>query len=154
METILYLLLTKKIKMTKRNIRLEPGDKIVSPLFASGVSKHHAVYLGADHFGRNWVAENSYGKGVRLVDAKEYFSRTRMISRIERFIGTEAQRQTLLRRAARMQGCEYSLLEYNCEHFANELIHGEAESKQVKNAVMCVLLILLALGIYNAVKYG
>jgi hypothetical protein len=140
--------------MKMSNIGIEPGDRIITPLFTTGLSKHHAVYLGADQFGQNWVAENSYGKGVRVVDAKEYFSRTRMITRIEKFIGTEAQKRTLLYRAAKMQGYDYDLLDYNCEHFANELIYGTSESKQVKNAVMLAIVILLALGVYNVVKYG
>jgi hypothetical protein len=33
---------------------LETGDRIVEPLFQTGLTKHHVVFLGTDDIGLEW----------------------------------------------------------------------------------------------------
>lgn len=127
--------------------QLQAGDRIIEPLFKTGLTKHHAIYLGNDANGIEWIAENHKLHGVRIVDASIYFQKIKKISRIEKFNGTDEQRRTIVKKALSLAGKPYNLINYNCEHFANEVITGRSESKQVLAALASFVL-----GLFFAVR--
>jgi len=118
--------------------QLKPGDRIVTPLFQTQVSKHHIIYAGRDEVGRDWFIENRVFHGVRLFGLEEFQTIAKAISRIERFPGNEFQREMAVRRAMNLIGKSYNLVSYNCEHFANEVQCGVAKSDQVATAALCL----------------
>ena len=124
---------------------LQPADRIVEPLFQTGVTKHHSIYLGEDFSGQEWIAENHKIKGVQIITAKGFFSPTKQIARIEKFNGSNQARKEAVQRALQLAGKPYNLLNYNCEHYANEVLTGRPESKQVTNAFVG-LFVLIVLG--------
>lgn len=124
---------------------LQPADRIVEPLFQTGVTKHYSIYLGEDFSGQEWIAENHKTKGVQIIPAKNFFSQTKQIVRIEKFNGSNQARKEAIQRALRLAGKPYNLLNYNCEHYANEVLTGRPESKQVTNAFVG-LFALIVLG--------
>jgi hypothetical protein len=121
---------------------LECCDRIVEPLFQTGLSKHHSIFLGADNHGRELVAENNKLLGVRLVNASDYFSNIKAIDRVEKFLGSEAERKTAFERALSLIGRPYDLFKYNCEHYANEVQTGKPISLQVRNFFIIVAIIM------------
>jgi len=123
---------------------LKPGDQLVESIFATGLTKHFAVYLGRLSDGQEWIAENHHHTGgVRLVTVRDYAAGERSLVRIDRFSGTEQERHQVILRALRLAGKSYDLVQYNCEHFATEVTTGLAESKQVRNVVGGLVLLLL-----------
>lgn len=122
---------------------LEPGDGIVEPLFQTGLSMHHAIYLGSDDRGIELIAENHKSFGVRVVEANTFFRTVKRIERITKFIGTAAQRKLAIERALALRGRPYDLLGYNCEHYANEVQSGSPTSAQVRNGVFLFFLIII-----------
>lgn len=123
---------------------LRPGDQLVEAVFATSLTKHFAVYLGSLSDGQEWIAENHHHTaGVRLVTVREYAASGRSLVRVDRFTGNEQQRQQAVRRALQLAGKPYDLLLYNCEHFATEVTTGLAESRQVRNVIGGLLLLLL-----------
>lgn len=129
-----------------KKYNLLPGDDITESIFWTGLSKHHAIYLGVDPSGVEWVAENHKFVGVRLVKACDYFNASKKYTVIT-FKGTNLQREAAVKRALDKVGAPYSLVNYNCEHYASYVQTGNAESTQVKNvfaiAVAAVIVILL-----------
>ena len=126
---------------------LKSGDRIVESLFQTGITKHHAIYLGSDAKGQEWIAENKKFEGVRIVPAKEYFKSAGKIDRVERFDGNNKERKNVVQRAFQLAGRPYDLVQYNCEHYANEVLTGKIESRQVTvffTVVAALLLIRLA----------
>ena len=109
---------------------LKPADRIVAPLFQTGLTKHHAIFLGTDRHGQEWIAENHYTEGVRIISASTFF-KTNKIDRVERFKGNLYERRIALEKARRLVGKSYNLLSYNCEHYANEVLNGKVESQQI-----------------------
>lgn len=130
--------------------QLQTGDQIIEPLFSTGLTKHHAIYLGHDLNNVEWIAENHNVFGVRIIDANTYFQNVRRISRIDRFQGTLQQRQAIVQKALSLVGKPYNLITYNCEHFVNEVIHGKSESKQILNAFGGLALGLVFVGIFSS----
>jgi uncharacterized protein YycO len=123
--------------------RLQPADRIIEPIFQTGVSKHHAIYLGRDYNGVEWIAENDKFKGVRRVKANEYFSKGKLI-KVKRFQGNYNQRIVAVERALNQLGKPYDLIDFNCEHYAEYVQAGKIESKQVANALgllVCIFFI-------------
>lgn len=111
---------------------LQTGDQIITPLFASGLSKHFAVYLGYDENGNEWIAENHKLNGVQIISAFTYFNQIKIVDRIEKFRGSMVQRRALISKAKRLIGTPYNLVNYNCEHFATDITTGRAESRQIE----------------------
>ncbi len=89
------------------------------------------------------MAENHKFDGVRIVPAREYFKSVKAIDRIEKFKGTNAERKQAIQRAIRKAGTPYDLINYNCEHFANEVATGKAFSSQVETAFAALAGLLL-----------
>lgn len=125
---------------------LRPADRIVECITQLGISKHHCVYLGADQQGTEWIAENYKFNAVRLVKAHDYFKTIRRIARIQRYQGSPKQRQEAVQRALDLVGQPYSLINFNCEHFAEFVQYGKSKSNQVENA-FAGLFALLIIGI-------
>ncbi len=121
---------------------LRPADRIVEAITILGISKHHCIYLGSDHYGIEWIAENYKFKGVRLVKAADYFKSILKIERIQRFHGSPRQRKEAVKRALISVGQPYSLIDFNCEHFAEYVQYGRRKSRQVENAFAGLLAIL------------
>jgi|GEM_PF-1650859 hypothetical protein len=109
---------------------LRPGDELISPIFKTGVAKHHVVYLGLDEDGTEVISENHAKEGVRLVTAHDYFSGTKNF-RINPFKGTEQEREAAVSRAFSQLGKSYNLMRHNCEHHVSFVRTGISVSKQV-----------------------
>lgn len=131
-----------------KHFGLAPADRIIEPLFQTGFSKHHAIYLGINSLGIELVAENHKVKGVQIITASEYFSSVKRIDRIEKFDGNYIDRKAAVQRALELAGKRYDLINYNCEHFANEVLTGKAKSKQVE-IVFAGMLAVFLIGILS-----
>jgi hypothetical protein len=116
-----------------QQLNLRPADRIVAPLFRTGLTKHHAIFLGVNDYGQRLIAENDATDGVRIVTVEQFFSEHPVIDRVERFQGNYIQRNQAVMTAQNLVGTHYDLFLYNCEHYANEVQHGIVESNQVKN---------------------
>jgi uncharacterized protein YycO len=136
-----------------KRYNLLPGDDVKEAIFQTGFSKHHAVYLGVDPTGTEWVAENQMFKGVRLVRARDYFSSSKKYVVVP-FKGTNTQREQAVKRALSKIGAPYNLINYNCEHYASYVQTGRPQSKQVGNAIaaasLAVLVILFVKSVNNS----
>jgi len=127
---------------------LLPADRIIEPIFVTGLSKHHAIYLGADNAGTEWIAENYKFRDVRLVTAAAYFARLQPF-KVKKFAGSPTERKQAVQRALQEIGKPYDLINYNCEHFAEYVQHGRAASRQiemVKEGLGVAALVLLFIG--------
>lgn len=130
---------------------LRPADRLVEPIFVTGLSKHHAIYLGHDHQGVEWIAENFKFGGVRKVKASEYFSRGKQIT-IRHFAGTYSERIAAVNRALNRMGEPYDLINFNCEHYAEYVQSGRATSNQInvaREAFQAVVGAALVISILN-----
>jgi uncharacterized protein YycO len=103
------------------NYRLKPGDRVVVPKSSFGLIKHHAIYLGQNNSEQDLFIENKIGFGVRLVSAVDFFNQAKKITKIERLIGNNAERKGAVEKALSKLGLPYDLINYNCQHFANEV---------------------------------
>lgn len=128
---------------------LQPGDRVVERITPLGIITHHAIYLGPDPAGIEWVVENVKGRGVALVKATEHFKPGTSIVRIERFTGTLRERKAAVQRALVQVGLPYDLVRFNCEHFAEHVQHGTHRSRQVEK-VGIGLAVLCLIGLLNA----
>jgi hypothetical protein len=114
---------------------LRPGDRIVLGMYATGAIKHFAIFLGYIN-GIEYIAENHKGSGVQIVLADYFLSAMPAVFYIERFTGSEQEQQEMIYRALSLQGTQYSLFAFNCEHYANYVQYGVAESKQVSRGIV------------------
>ena len=135
--------------MYSQKFSLQPADRIVENITGLGFSKHHAIYLGRDFRGTEWIVENFKGYGIRLVTAAVHFSRGNQVSRIERFSGTPQQRKAAVQWALQQVGRRYDLVHFNCEHFAEQVQTGRPRSRQVERVGMG-LAILFFIGLVKA----
>lgn len=119
--------------MNWKLLSLKPADRIVVPKSGLRIVQHHAIYLGQNHQGQHLIAENKIGFGVRLVTAEDFFRDVIEVTRIERFNGSNYERKVTVQKALQRLGQPYQLIDYNCQHFANEVQHGKIESEQVEN---------------------
>jgi len=113
---------------------LKPADRIIVPKSVLGIIDHHAVYLGKNYAGQDLIAENVFGQSVRIITADEFSIHNPIINRIETFKGTGLERKEAVEHALRLIGRPYDLINFNCEHFANEVQHKISFSPQVKFA--------------------
>jgi hypothetical protein len=108
---------------------LSPGDVIVAKK-RTGIGRildHYIVYVGDNRFIGNLidgVKELHHYQLMRLLQDYEPIG-------VRPFNGTIFQRQLAINRAYSKLGNRYSLLNFNCEHFANWVQFGKAESSQV-----------------------
>lgn len=118
-----------------KELGLLPGDRIVVPKSWLNFIQHHAIYLGQNKQGQHFIAENKVGVGVRLTNVEDFFSGVKSVTRIERFTGNNYQRKLAVQKALSKLHLPYDLINYNCQHFANEVQYGEVESDQVSKAI-------------------
>lgn len=123
--------------------RLLPGDTVVVPKSDQRIIQHFALYLGSDNNGVHWFSDNMPGTGVRVVTAEDFFYGVIEITRIERFHGTQAERDRLVHRALARHGRPYNLLAYNCESYVNDVRANRPTSRQAGNGVVVALFGLL-----------
>jgi Permuted papain-like amidase enzyme, YaeF/YiiX, C92 family len=119
---------------TKTGIHwLDQCDRVLVPITPLQMSMHHAIYIG--YYNQEpYFIENKIGIGVHLISAKEFFKRNPIISTVKKFSGNGQQRQHALERSFALLGMPYDLINYNCEHFANEVQHMRSYSDQMKVA--------------------
>ena len=117
------------IKKLQLNSQLYPADVIVAKK-RNGLGRilnHYVVYVGNETFignlqdGVKVLSESELSD--LLVDYKPV--------RIRPFEGTYFQRNQAINRAYQKLGQKYSLLNFNCEHFANWVQKGKENSVQV-----------------------
>ena len=132
----LETLKAKTMKKYLSYLNLQPGDRIAIPKSNLRLVQHHAICIGADEYGDEWIAENKVGRGVQIVSADEFFSDINEITRIEPFNGTDEQRNNAIQYALALEGTDYNLLEFNCEHYANVVQHQQKVSNQVKTGIL------------------
>jgi hypothetical protein len=91
------------------------------------ILNHYIVYVGKNIFIGNLsdgVKELSYYELMKLL--REYEP-----TGVRRFNGSYLQRNDAVNRAYSKLGHRYSLINFNCEHFANWVQFGRLESSQV-----------------------
>ncbi|OLY95708.1 Lecithin retinol acyltransferase [Cnuella takakiae] len=136
------------IAVYARHYGLNHAGRLIEPIFQTGISKHHSIYLGVDALGTEWIAENHKFNGVRLVKALDFFRNKNDIT-VEGFSGEYRERVAAVKRALSLLGKSYDLISYNCEHYASYVQTGKAESRQVSTLFA---LVLAALFIGIAIK--
>jgi hypothetical protein len=138
------------MKKNLQNWNLQPADRIVVPKSDLRWVQHHAIYLGKDDNSIDWIAENKIGKGVQIVTASNFFKDVIEITRIEPFRGTKAEREKAVVDALALQGRDYDLLQFNCEHYANAVQHKKLISNQVNIGLgLGIAGVLLGILLYN-----
>ena len=136
-----------QISVNNQFINLKPGDRVLSPITIFGLSKHHAIFYGYYH-GIPHFIENKVGIGVRLVHASIFLAQNSIQSVIP-FYGTNYQRNQMLQFAYSKIGTNYDIVNYNCEHFANEIQNNSRYSQQALNVGIFVGLFLIGCLIAN-----
>jgi hypothetical protein len=114
-----------------RQFNLEPGDRIVAPKSLFGIIQHHALYLGYNNLGQHLICENIIGVGVKLTRVEVFFQDVSSVTRIEKFQGNNLERRKLVEKALSKLGKPYSLINYNCESFCNDVQYNIIKSAQV-----------------------
>ena len=134
------------IKKLQLNSQLYPADVIVAKK-RNGLGRilnHYVVYVGNETFIGNLQ------DGVKILSESELSDLLVDYEpiRIKPFEGTDFQRNQAINRAYHRLGQKYSLLNFNCEHFANWVQKGKENSVQVT-----ILLSVLVLGLtYKLIK--
>jgi hypothetical protein len=118
----------------------KPADRILTPKSLFGLIQHHAVYLGPNYQGQDLIAENAFGKYVRMMTAEEFFREYPTVTRIDRSQGSEYEMTEAIERALRLLNEPYSLIDFNCEHYVNLVQFNKRESKQIGGAFLLILL--------------
>ncbi len=108
-----------------------------------GLVRSKGIFLG-NHYGVDYVGENNNPSGVRIVTYNQFLDGGKL-TRIKSFPGNETQRAKVIPFVKSKVGTSYDLINYNCEHFANEVQTGKRESLQVKHAIGIGLFATLAL---------
>jgi hypothetical protein len=110
---------------------LQPGDRMVIPKSGLRLFQHHAIYLGKDSNSNRMYIENAIGRGVQIVSEAYLFKGGYEFTRVERFTGNQHQRNAAVKFAIQLQGKQYDLFNFNCEHYANTVQNRKTYSKQV-----------------------
>lgn len=122
---------------------LQPADRLVIPKSGLNMVQRHAIYLGKDNIGNRMYIENAIGRGVQVVNESYLFRGGYTLTRVERFTGNQHQRNAAVQFAMQLQGKQYDLLNFNCEHYANTVQHRKTYSKQVENGIALSLAVLV-----------
>lgn len=116
--------------------QLRQADVIVLRKKFFGMLDHFAVFLGYHQVTGEPLFAANYTKGTRMLEPKELEPLLAQLipERIERFIGTEAQRENAVLRAISLIGQDnYNYFTNNCEHYKNFVQKGMAYSEQANN---------------------
>jgi hypothetical protein len=114
---------------------LKQADAVVLRKKFLGMVDHFAVFLGFDTFSKPVFVAN-YKDGVKQISEMELndFLQKLEPTRIERFVGTEHERQQAVGRGvARIGEKAYDYFANNCESFKNYVQKGINYSLQAKN---------------------
>lgn len=122
------------IKLSSQ-LSLKPGDRLIHPIAGYPGARHHGIFLGTDNFGNEWVSENHKLKGTQIVKLNSYLAEYGQLENVIPFVGSQQELQLLVRRALLQAGKPYDLITNNCEHHANYVQNGIAQSKQVRNVI-------------------
>ena len=114
-----------------RSLGLEPGDRIVVPKSSWNIVKHHVLYLGYDISGNHYICENVINVGVKLTRVNVFFHDITKITRIEKFNENHIERKKIVQKALLKLGKPYSLINYNCESFCNDVQYNVIKIGQV-----------------------
>lgn len=114
----------------KNSTSLFAGDVLVAKK-QKGLGRilnHYIVYVGFDTFVGNLF------DGVKILSDQELMGLLQEYEpvSVRSFMGSYHQRNDAVNRAYSKLGERYSLLNFNCEHFANWVHFGKCESAQVK----------------------
>ncbi|OFX43084.1 MAG: hypothetical protein A2046_08705 [Bacteroidetes bacterium GWA2_30_7] len=129
-----YLKMTYALSLIQQN-DLKQADAIVLRKKFLGMVDHFAIFLGYDNSNYPYFVAN-YKDGVQHVSEKELDSFMQKLepTRIERFVGTEVERQNAVKRALnRIDEKAYDYFANNCESFKNYVQKGINYSKQAEN---------------------
>lgn len=110
---------------------LMAGDSVVIPKSNARLIEHYGVYVGLDKMRNHVFAENSVGKGVRLVTDKAFFKGCKSVIAVKRLAGGNFEREKAVKRALSLVGRPYELINFNCEHYSNFVQNERSESKQI-----------------------
>jgi hypothetical protein len=138
--------------MNWKNLNLKPADRIVVPKSGLRIVQHHAIYLGQNYEGQHLIAENKIGFGVSLITADDFFKDVIEITRIERFKGSNYERKLAVQKALSKCGVSYDLINYNCQHFANEIQYNLIKSDQVDGlfeGLKVAVGVAIVIGLFN-----
>lgn len=124
---------------------IQLGDKVSRLKRGVPFIRHYAVYLGTNEYGIHRFAENNVNNGVQIVTADDFFSNAEAIQ-VERSHTSREQRMRAVRLAEQKVGQKYNLLDYNCEHFANEITIGSRKSKQVSWGLGISMCLIIGIG--------
>ena len=118
--------------------QLQQADAIILRKKVLGMVDHYAVFLGFRD--RKPVFVANYRDGVQVKESEMINLVAKYEPReIERFSGTESERQAAVNRGlSRLGERAYNYVANNCEHFKNWVHHGEHRSEQVKGASKAV----------------
>jgi hypothetical protein len=141
----------RRSKMNKyiHKYNIKPGDRIKVQMGQQPFFTHHAIYLGQDYYGNDLISENRKFQGVHLCYADDFFERYSAIVHIQRFVGNEIARRKAIKRALDYLGKPYSLINFNCEHYANLVQTGKSQSLQVSNAAAGVAVFALLVWLFK-----
>jgi hypothetical protein len=95
--------------------------------------KHYGVCTGHDTDGEPWFVHNTREGGV-VHTTRKGFAGNRPIEVEQR--ATPGHESAVATRALTYVGRQYDMLFFNCEHLANLVVNGEAESKQVQQGLL------------------
>ena len=132
--------------MTPDYHKLRIGDRLVRT--KGGIlSKHHVLYAGFWN-NQHLIAENQLDFGVRYIYLNQFLSEGK-IERVDYYNYNEQSQAEIIDRINQRIGTKYSLMDYNCEHFVNEILTGIAESKQIKTGIALSIGVTLCLLAFN-----
>ena len=114
---------------------LQPADVIVLKKQVFAMLDHFSVYLGRDQKTGLPVFAANYTKGTQYIWGQdvEKFLLGLQPERIERFIGTQEQRdQAVARALSKIGENNYNYFTNNCEHYKNYVQTGNPSSLQAE----------------------
>lgn len=101
--------------------KLTIGDRLIRTkggLF----SRHHAIYVGFWE-DQHVVAENQINIGVRYLLLDDFLNEGKL-KKIHYHNYDVNTQEEIIDRVKNKKGTKYSLINYNCEHFVNEILTG------------------------------
>ena len=124
-----------------------PGDAVVAD---RGLYRHYGIYIGNDqviHFGSEEALElNPMKASVIMTSLKAFRGNCPFwVAKQNRYPAFPSD-QVVDNAKARLGERGYSILNNNCEHFANECKYGIKESRQVKAFLMMAGLFFVSRG--------
>jgi hypothetical protein len=123
---------------------LQRGDKCWVQLN----KKHYGICTGLGPDGQPWFVHNTRDRGV-VYETRKGFAGNHPIYIEQR--AAQGYEDIVAFRARALVGRNYDLLSFNCEHLANFVINGEAESKQVQQGVTLASFATILLTVLAAV---